>query len=113
MNKSNRKQSSAHTKQPILIIVNKANGNAFSEYLVEILAVEGILCYEIRPAGDVPLTEEELLSFEVVILGNVDLEKTDQDVIRQYVRSGGRLIASKPPPLLGRSFWCETGGGRR
>ena len=111
MNKSNREQSSGHTKQPILIIVNKGDGNVFAEYLLEILAVEGILCYEIRPAGDVPLTKDELLCFEVVILGNVDLEKTDQDVIRQYVHSGGRLIASKPPCSLDNLFGVKRATG--
>lgn len=86
---------------PILVLGHAAAPNRLASYLREILATEGIACWDFHDltAGGVALDGRAL-----VILENVPLDAAWCARLEAYVRAGGRLLASRPPPELAEVF---------
>ena len=69
----------------------------FSGYITEILDVEGYNWREVHDLARVELTAEALARRQVVILTHVDPPAEVQELLIDYVRGGGGLIALRPP----------------
>jgi hypothetical protein len=89
--------------QPILLLLNGRSNNPFGVYIAEILLAEGINCFQVATLSD--LDSENLIEWDIVILGDGPLSQEQAGRFSHYVLSGGNLIAMNPDeallPLLG------------
>lgn len=89
---------------PILVIAGEAN--PFSSYYGEILRTEGLNEFAVKDIADV--TTATLASYDVAIVGDIDLTPAQVAMVSRWVWSGGDLIAMRPDAqlagLLGLTF---------
>jgi len=103
-------------EDPILIVTDSGyTANPFSTYLAEILRGEGLV--EFQQAELVALMADSdplayLDSFEMVLLAETDLDVAEEMLLRDYVSSGGNLIAMRPDPDLADLFGLAFVGSR-
>ena len=81
---------------PILVISNAAN--PFSRYFAEILRAEGLNEFLAKDISNV--TQADLDSHDVVILGDGALSAAQAQMLSDWVQAGGNLIASRPDSQL-------------
>lgn len=86
---------------PILVVHDPAN--PFSAYTTEILRAEGLNEFDVKELSQV--NAGNLVNYDVVILGEMNLSSGDITNFTNWVNAGGTLIAFKPDndlaPLLG------------
>ncbi|RIK87905.1 MAG: hypothetical protein DCC67_01400 [Planctomycetota bacterium] len=100
---------------PLLVIADAASPNPFGGYVAEILRGEGLHLFDqldrsawmsgADPAG-------ALSSHSAVILAEMALSADQQQLLRDYVRTGGVLIAARPDRGLSDVFGIEPAGER-
>jgi hypothetical protein len=92
---------------PILVISSASN--PFSHYYSEILLTEGLNEFEIQDISRMTLTS--LKSYDVVILGEMPISAAQGNILYEWVRAGGNLIAMRPDRRFARKLGLrETGG---
>jgi hypothetical protein len=77
-------------------------------YIQEILAVEGFLRCETLDVTGRRLDQELLDGQELVIVAHMPLDTAEREVLEDYVRHGGRLIALRPPVEMAPLFGLEA-----
>ncbi len=95
------------SRLPILVIVNQAS--RFGFYLVEILKTEGFNLVEVRRLSHVDAAVLRL--FDVVILTETSLTKSQITIFEDHVSGGGGLIAIRPPRKLAGVFGLTSADG--
>ncbi|MFI5130011.1 MAG: DUF4082 domain-containing protein, partial [Chitinophagales bacterium] len=81
---------------PILVV--STTSNPFSRYAVEILRAEGL--NEFAASDISAVTATMLNNYDVVVLGEMNLDAIQVLMLTNWVNAGGTLIAFKPDPLL-------------
>jgi hypothetical protein len=84
---------------PLLLVINHRIRDSFGFYLGAILRAEGLNAF--RTARLDALDPATLDPFATVILSAGPLEANDIELLEDYVRRGGNLIAMRPDPRLG------------
>ena len=101
---------------PVLVIVNGSySTNPFGKYLTEILRTEGLMLFSEIELGLLvrePDPAAFLATFPVVVLAETLLLSAQQDLLRNYVASGGSLVAMRPDPALADLFGLTYIGPR-
>ncbi|HEV2126772.1 MAG TPA: hypothetical protein VGW38_28785, partial [Chloroflexota bacterium] len=86
---------------PILVLTRDASLSPFASYLPELLRMEGLNWLSVQECssldGDVPLSP-------LVVLGAVDLDRREAEILASHVRQGGALLAARPSPALMTAF---------
>ena len=86
---------------PILVVASTAN--PFTTYYAEILRAEGVNAFATLDVNTVQ--DATLASYDVVLLGEMDLTPDQVSMFTTWVNNGGNLIAFRPDkelaPLLG------------
>lgn len=81
---------------PLLIVTSRESG--FSQYYPEILRAEGLNEFSVC---DVTQLNRALLDqYDVVLLGDVPIQKQQAKIVEDFVRRGGNLIAMHPDQAL-------------
>ncbi len=101
-------------QSPLLVVSDKYySGNAFGNYMGEILRGEGLVEFEQTERNLLHNVGSELLqSYETVILAEMDLSAADETLLRNYVDAGGTLIAMRPDADLADLFGVTVQGNR-
>ena len=81
---------------PVAIVTSSSN--PYSKYLAEILRTEGLNEFSNVDLSD--LSAATLSSYDVVVLGSVDVSATQVTALTDWVNAGGNLIALKPSGSL-------------
>jgi hypothetical protein len=82
---------------PILLL---ATNSDFGTYTAEILKTEGFNEFMADSLDDENTTGSFLAKFDLIILAESKIAHSKLNMIREYVRDGGRLIAFHPDPEL-------------
>jgi hypothetical protein len=86
---------------PILILATHTD---FGTYTAEILNTEGFHEYILDSLTGKTVTDAYLARFDLVILGESEIDRKAVKMIRKFVRRGGNLIAVRPYPELSGIF---------
>jgi hypothetical protein len=101
---------------PVLLVLNTNYvANPFTGYLSEILRSEGLVEFQEVEWADLSAASNApafLGSYSLVLLGETDLTAAQEQLLRQYVWSGGRLIAMRPSSNLADLFGLSYLGSR-
>ncbi len=92
------------SRLPVLVIASSDN---FGTYTAEILKAEGFNEFLIESPDSKNLNSKYFGQFDLVILAEVKTGKNLNNLIEEYVRSGGKLIAFKPDSSLSEIFGIE------
>jgi hypothetical protein len=93
---------------PILVVSSAAN--PFSRYYAEILRNEGLNAFTVTDITNV--TDTLLDDYDVVILGEMALDSTQETLLTDWVtNNGGNLIAMRPDPDLAGLLGLTPAGG--
>lgn len=93
---------------PILVLGTKAD---FSLYTCEILKAEGFNEFDTCLMQEGEMTAEELLYYDIVILGAAAIEAKLAHCLKEYVEKGGNLIAFRPDAKLAEVFGVGGSAG--
>lgn len=97
--------------QPILVVTDSSyTDNLFNPYMTEILKGEGFFSYEAIEKDDLMQKTEPgayVSGYKLVLLCETDLNSSQQQIFRNYVQSGGKLIAMRPDESLADMFGLE------
>ena len=94
--------------KPILIL---ATETGFGTYTGEILKTEGFNEFKIDSLTDAKVTLSYLKKFDLVILAESELGLPVKDMLEEFVKSGGNLIAFRPDPAISDMFGISRAGG--
>ena len=94
-------------KAPILVLETPAE---FGAYTQEILRAEGFNEFLVESPSISDLTVGHLDEFDVVILTETKLNASQIDMLSEYVRGGGNLIAFRPDKQLAPVFGISDTG---
>ena len=83
---------------PILIVSSSLN--PFSRYLVEILRAQGYTAFKAVDITEVEANPAMLNSYDVILLGQINLSSSDVTLFTSWTTAGGTLIAQRPSSLL-------------
>jgi len=86
---------------PLLIL---ATDTDFGTYSVEILKTEGFNEIAVDSLAGDKITESYLKQFDLVILAESKINPVKLNLVREYVKNGGKLIALYPAPELAELF---------
>ena len=93
---------------PILILGTNSN---FGAYTAEILRAEGFNEFLIDSVTDKKLNLAFLNRFDIVILTETDISKSQKAMFSDYVKAGGNLIAFRPEKQLDEIFGIKSENG--
>ncbi|MCX6254144.1 MAG: hypothetical protein NTV31_06650 [Bacteroidia bacterium] len=93
---------------PVLLL---ATDTDFGTYTVEILKTEGFNEIVVDSLADENVTASYLTQFDLVILAESKIDRVKLNMIREYVKNGGKLIALHPDPELAELFGIIPRGG--
>lgn len=93
---------------PFLIL---ATDKDFGTYTAEILRTEGYNDYDLASLSGKEITASLLNKYDIVILAQKEIDPVEKELIIDYVRKGGRLIAFRPDSLLASLFGIKAAGG--
>jgi hypothetical protein len=102
-------------QQPILIVTNPLAPNKYSRNLAEIVKAEGLVGYQQTELAQVTRTTSPLAylqQYQLVILGETALTASEEQMFRDYVAGGGKLIAMRPDSGLADVFGLHFIGTR-
>ncbi len=101
---------------PVLVVTDKSNtNNPLGNYLPEILRAEGLVAFDEvdkSAAKTAPDVASRLAAYQTVILAEMKLDDTEAELLRQYVRDGGTLIAMRPDSRVADLFGIRVKGPR-
>ena len=100
--------ASGNSPYPILVLGTDKN---FASYTAEVLKTEGFNEFQMEPIADSKVTLNYLKKFDVVILTQNILTKSQASMVAMYVNGGGNLIAFKPDAKLTDVFGVVDEGG--
>jgi hypothetical protein len=86
---------------PILIL---ATDTDFGTYTAEILKTEGFNEFEMNSLSGNKVSTSYLLQFDLVILAESKINAVKQNMVKEYVKNGGKLISLHPDPQLAELF---------
>jgi hypothetical protein len=102
---------------PILLVVDSSfSSNPFGSYLGEILRAEGLMAYQTIELNTLIATADAsafLSSFSLILLAEMQLPPSAQDLIRAFVSAGGQLVAMRPDIAVAEIFGVRVVGERR
>lgn len=93
---------------PILVL---ATDNKFGSFTCEMLKTEGFNEFEMDSIKDIKITLKYLKNFDVIILPQTSLTNSEKNILSNYVKDGGNLIAFKPDKNLSDVFGIIDAGG--
>ncbi len=93
--------ASGFSNNPILVLATDHN---FGSYTGEILKTEGFNAFQMDSVSDVKITLKYLKNFDVVILTETALTTEQKNMLAEYVKEGGSLIAFRPDKKLSNVF---------
>ncbi|MBN2295167.1 MAG: hypothetical protein JXM70_22245 [Pirellulales bacterium] len=103
--------------KPVLVVTDKSNTvNPLSNYLPEIMRAEGLVAFDQvdrSAAKSMPVVASRLAAYQTVILAEMKLDDAEAELLRQYVRGGGMLIAMRPDARLDDLFGVRMGEPRK
>ncbi len=99
---------SVNSDCPILVIATNSN---FGTYTAEILRAEGFNEFQIDSLTDKKLNLACLNRFDVVILCEISVTESQKEMLSNYVKAGGDLIAFRPDKRLGEIFGINDENG--
>lgn len=86
---------------PVLILATNAE---FGTYTAELLKTEGFNEFELDSLAGNKLSRSYLSQFELVILAESKIDPAKLNVVKEYVKKGGKLISFHPDPALAELF---------
>ncbi len=93
---------------PLLVVTDTSYlANPFGCYLTEILRAEGLVAFQHARLSLVVAEIDPLAylsSFEVVLLAEMDLDASEEQLFRDYVNNGGKLVGMRPDTGLADVF---------
>lgn len=99
---------------PVLLMRDSQNTeNPFGSYYAEILRAEGIMSFDeldlvsLDAATD---PSEVLASYKTILTAEMDLSASQQTLLRNFVRSGGTLVSSRPSAAMADMFGLQRTG---
>ncbi len=95
-------------KAPILLL---ATNSDFGSYTGEILKTEGFNEFETDSLSGISVNFEYLQNFDVVILGKTSVTQAQKEMLSEYVKAGGNLIAFMPDSQLNQLFGIKDAKG--
>lgn len=101
-------RASPNSEIPPLLVL--ASGSHFGQFTCEILKTEGFNAFQLDSLADPKVSADYLHQFDIVILAENPLTLAQQDLIKQYVRKGGNLIAFQPEKELSDVFGIRYSG---
>ncbi|MCI0553443.1 MAG: twin-arginine translocation signal domain-containing protein [Anaerolineae bacterium] len=90
---------------PILILTSRRSPNRFGAYLDEILRAEGLNCFHTADVSSLGL--ESIRQYDIVLLAEMPLNKTQIETFEAYVAQGGRLVCMRPVKGLESAIGVE------
>jgi hypothetical protein len=93
---------------PILLL---ATNNDFGSYTEEILKTEGFNEFETDSLSGIHINLEYLQNFDVVLLGKTSVTQDQKEMLSEYVKAGGNLIAFMPDSQLNQLFGIKDTKG--
>jgi hypothetical protein len=93
---------------PILLL---ATNTDFGSYTGEILKTEGFHEFETDSLSGISVNFEYLRNFDVVILGKTSVTLAQKEMLSEYVKAGGNLIAFMPDSQLNQLFGIKDAKG--
>ena len=97
-----------NAKAPILLL---ATNSDFGSYTGEILKTEGFNEFETDSLSGISVNFEYLKNFDVVILGKTSVTQAQKEMLSEYVKAGGNLIAFMPDSRLNQLFGIKDEKG--
>ena len=98
---------------PILVVWDSGTPHRFSGYITEILDIEGYNWRAVHDLASGPLTAETLAGHQIVILTHIDPTEDVQDLLLEYVRGGGNLVALRPPREMAGKLGLNSSSAER
>ena len=98
---------------PILVVWDSGTPNRFSGYITEILDIEGYNWRVVHDLASAPLTAEVLEGHHIVILTHIEPPEDMQDLLIEYLRDGGNLIALRPPREMAGKLGLNSSSAER
>ena len=98
---------------PILVVWDSGTPHRFSGYITEILDIEGYNWRVVHDLAIDPLTADVLEGHQIVILTHIDPPDDVQDLLLEYVRGGGNLIALRPPREMAGKLGLNSSSAER
>ena len=86
---------------PVLIL---ATNDDFGTYMAEILKTEGFNEFVLDSLAGENVTSSYLTKFDLIILAEPKTYPMKLNMVREYVKNGGKLIAFHPDPELAEIF---------
>lgn len=93
--------------KPILIVGEKSS---FGDYIGELLKAEGLNVYDTGTLAGGASMADVLKEYALVILGEHTILQQEEELLREYVEAGGRLLALKPDSRLSSLFGVSPTG---
>lgn len=93
---------------PILVL---ANDYDFGTYTAEILKTEGFNEFKTNSLNSRELSASYLKKFDIIILAESKIEKHVKEILFDYVKDGGNLVAFHPDPVIADMFGIIQSGG--
>jgi hypothetical protein len=92
---------------PVLLLATDAG---FGTYTAEILKTEGFNEFAVDSLSDEKVSASYLNKFDMVILAESNINPLKLNMIREYAKNGGKLIALHPYPELAELFGVAKPG---
>lgn len=105
---TNINYAAGNKQYPILVLATDKN---FGSFTGEILKTEGFNEFQMDLVTDAKITLKYLNKFDVVILTEISLTSSQNEMFARYVKDGGNLIAFKPSKKLCDVFGIVDQGG--
>jgi hypothetical protein len=105
----------ASAAAPVLVLSDNGVVNPFGNYLSEILRGDGLLAFDQQDRGDWSSGADPgalLASYTAVVMPEMTLAPAEQQLLREYVQSGGVLIGARPDAGLSDVYGIEFAGNR-
>ena len=93
---------------PILVL---ATENEFGTYTGELLKAEGFNEFIIDSLTSQKVTASYLKQFDLIILAESKVSFAAKEMLSEFVKKGGNLIAFRPDPSIAELFGITTAGG--
>jgi hypothetical protein len=98
---------------PVLVLTNQTATNKFGQYATEILRGEGLVAFDERDRASWsadPNAGAILAGYSAVLMSEMNLTTSEQQLLRNYVQGGGALIAARPDAGLSDVFGIQLAG---
>jgi hypothetical protein len=105
--------ASLQAAAPVLVLTDCAAQNPFGNYFAEIMRGEGLFAFEQRERTTLTAGNQSGLSdYQAIVMAEMSLTSAEENLLRDYVASGGVLIGARPDAGLSDVFGIEFAGNR-